>query len=250
MNKFLSLLAFLFLLNVTAFSQSLITFKSMGHEDDAIVGQSGSSAYYLKVDRSVEMNGSKLTLFFQPSQALIPNLSYFNVLINDKMAFSTRLTKDSIQSVTLNLSRADISADKFLKIQVKTALVITEDKCKDLDNPAMWLKVKNFSYLELVKSNSNFFNNVNIGNCFESMKAIVYPSNPTLHDLKAVAWAYSRLKKADVKNIVVYENGHVPDSIRSYVMVGNMNHLPADKRALVKVVPGAGEGLFYLSKST
>src|ERR1700744_4747542 len=207
MNKFLSLLAFLFFLNVTAFSQSLITFKSMGQEDDAIVGQSGSSAYYLKVDPSVEMNGSKLTLYFQPSQALIPQLSYFNVLINDKMSYSTRLTKDSIQSVTLPLSRADVSADKFLKIQVKTALVITDDKCKDLDNPAMWLKVKNYSYLSLQKSNTNFFNNVNIGNCFESMKAIVYPQNPTLHDLKAVAWAYSRLKKADVKNIVVYENG-------------------------------------------
>jgi hypothetical protein len=250
MNKFFSLLAFLFLLNVTAFAQSLVTFKSLGHEDDAIVGQSGSSAYYMKVDPSVEMNGSKLTLFFQPSQALIPQLSYINVLINDKSAYSTKLTKDSIQSVTLNLSREDISSDKFLKIQVKTALVVSDDKCKDLDNPAMWLKIKNYSYLSLVKSNTNFFSNVNIGNCFESMKAIVYPKNPTLHDLKAVAWAYSRLKKADVKNIVVYEDGSQPDSLRRYVMVGSTGHLPDAKRSLLKITPGAGEGLFYLSKST
>src|ERR1700744_4182179 len=144
MNKFLSLLAFLFLLNVTAFAQSIVTFKSMGHEDDAIVGQSGSSAYYLKVDPSVEMNGSKLTLYFQPSQALIANLSYFNVLINDKMSYSTRLTKDSIQSVTLPLSRADVSSDKFLKKKVKTPLLIAKDKCNVPDNPGVGLKVKNY----------------------------------------------------------------------------------------------------------
>src|ERR1700748_605030 len=33
-------------------------------------------------------------------------------------------------------------------------------------------------------------------------------------------------------------------------MVGNFSHLPADKRAMVKITPPAGEGLFYLSKST
>jgi len=152
MNKFLSLVAFLFLLNTASFGQAILSFKSLGHEDDAIVGQSGSSAYYLKLDPIYEMRGSKLVLYFQPSQALIANLSYINIIINDKSAYSGHLTKDSIQSVSLNLSPEDVSADKFLKIQVKTALVITEDKCKDLDNPAMWLKVKAFSYLSRQKS--------------------------------------------------------------------------------------------------
>ena len=250
MKRFLSLLAILVLLNTALFAQSILSFKAMGHEDDAIIGMSGSSAYFLKIDPLVELNGSKLVLYFQPSQALIPNLSFINVLINDKPAYSSRLTKDSIQQVVLNLSRNDVSADKFLKIQVKTLLTISDAACKDLDNPAMWLKVKNYSYLSLQRTNKNFFENVNISNCFESMKAIVYPSNPTLHDLKAVAWAYSRLKKADVKNIVVYENGKVPDSIRNYIMVGNYNHLPSDKRAMLKVVPEKGQGLFYLDKST
>ncbi|HEY0245221.1 MAG TPA: cellulose biosynthesis cyclic di-GMP-binding regulatory protein BcsB [Mucilaginibacter sp.] len=250
MNRFLSLLAFLFLLSTTSSAQTILTFKAMGHEDDAIVGQSGSSAYYLKIDPQVELNGSKLVLYFQPSQALVPSLSYINIIINDRPAYSGRLTKDSIQSATLNLSREDISSDKFLKIQVKTALVITDDKCKDLDNPAMWLKVKNFSYLSLVRNSKSFYNNVNIGNCFESLKAIVYPSNPSLHDLKAVAWAYARLKKANVRNIVVYENGKVPDSVKSYIMVGNYESLPADKRAMIKITPQKNEGLFYLNKST
>ena len=84
-------------------------------------------------------------------------------------------------------------------------LTVSDDKCKDLDNPAMWIKVKDYSYLSLVKTNNNFFTNVNISNCFDSKKAIVYPANPTLHDLKAVAWAYARLKKAYEQDIKVYE---------------------------------------------
>jgi len=157
MNKFLSFLAFLFVLSTATFAQTILSFKSMGHEDDAIVGMNGSSAYYLKIDPLTELNGSQLTIYFQPSQALIPNLSFINIIINDKSAYSGRLTKDSIQHVTLNLSRNDISSDKFLKIVVKTALVITEDKCKDLDNPAMWLKVKKLLVLIIIQKQFKLF---------------------------------------------------------------------------------------------
>ncbi|MFD2144863.1 cellulose biosynthesis cyclic di-GMP-binding regulatory protein BcsB [Mucilaginibacter antarcticus] len=195
MNKFFTSLAFLFLLSTATFAQRILSFHAMGHDDDAIIGMSGSSAYYLKIDPSIELNGSKLVLFVQPSQALIKRLSYVNVIINDRPAFSGTLSQDSIMTVTLKLSRQDVSSDKFLKIQVKTLCTVTEDKCKDLDNPAMWMKIKSYSYLSLLKSTENFFNNVNIGNCFETMRAIAYPANPDLHDLKAVAWAYSRLKK-------------------------------------------------------
>jgi hypothetical protein len=250
MNKFFSLLAILFLLSTATFAQKILSFRAMGHEDDAIQGMSGSSAYYLKVDPLIEMNGSKLVLFLEPSQALIRNLSYVNVIINDKPAYSARLTADSIIQVTLMLSRNDVSSDKFLKIQVKTLLTVTDQKCKDLDNPAMWLKVKSYSYLSLVKSNSNFFNNVNIGNCFETMRAIVYPANPNLHDLKAVAWAYSRLKKADVRNIQVYQEGKIPDTVKNYIVVGNLARLTAERRATLKITPKTQEGLFYLNKST
>ena len=251
MNKFLSLLFFIVLFgNAASAQQSIITFKSLGRDDDAITGMSGSSAYYVKIDPFMEMNGSKLVLFFEPSQALIKDKSYINVLINDKPVYSARLSKDSIQKVTLGLSRADLSPDRrYVKIQVRTLLTITDDICHDLDNPAMWLKVKGNSYLALNKSTTNFFNNVNISNSFESKTAIVYPANPTLHDLKAVAWAYARLKKSDIKNIQVIEAGHLPDTIHNYIMVGSIGQIAGDKRNLIKINPGSGQGLFYLHKA-
>lgn len=249
MNKLLSLLAFLFLFSTASRAQNMVTFKSLGHDDGVIYGMSGANSFYFKITPLTEMNGSKVVLFFEPSQALLKERSFINVIINNKPAYSGRMTKDSIQKIALNLTRADLSNDKFLKVQIKTLLTITDDECRDLDNPAMWIKVKNYSYLSLVRSNKSFFSNVNISNCFDSKKAIVYPANPSLHDLKAVAWAYSRLKKTQTRDIMVYDESHVPDSLRNYIRVGNISSLPAAARDLIKISPQSDQGLFYLHKS-
>ncbi|MDB5285765.1 MAG: hypothetical protein JWR05_714 [Mucilaginibacter sp.] len=231
-------------------SQTIISFKAMGHNDDEpIFGMSGATSFYYKIPPQYEINGGKLVIFFEPSQALVKDKSYINLIIGAKPVYSGRLTKDSIQRIAINLTRADITADNFLKVQVKTSLSITDDKCRDLDNPAMWVKIKNFSFVSLIKSNKNFFNKINISNCFDSKSAIVYPSNPSLHDLKAVAWAYSRLKKTSIKNIGVYEAKNLPDSVRNYIMVGKIPSLPADKRRLIKVAAQNNQGIFYLHKS-
>jgi hypothetical protein len=249
MKRLLTLLAFI-ILSTTCFAQRIISFKAMGHDDDEpVYGMSGASSFYLKITPEYEINGSKLVVYFEPSQALIREKSYVNLFIGPKPVYSARLTKDSIQKISVNLTRADVSPDNYLKIAVKTLLTITDDPCRDLDNPAMWLKIKNYSYLSLIKSNKNFFNNINISNCFDSKTAIVYPSNPTLHDLKAVAWAYSRMKKTQQKSIGVYEVGKLPDTVRNYILVGNINSLPADRRPLVKVTPQNNQGLFYLHKA-
>jgi hypothetical protein len=249
MKRLLTLLAFI-LLSTASFSQTIMSFKAMGHNDDEpIFGMSGASSFYFKITPQYEVAGSKLVIYFEPSQALIRDRSYINLFVGSKPVYSARLTKDSIQKITLTLTKADVSADNYLKITLKTLLTITDDPCRDLDNPAMWLKIKNYSYLSLIKSNKNFFNNINISNCFDSKTAIVYNSNPSLHDLKAVAWAYSRLKKTQTKNIGVFEISKLPDSVRNYIIVGSMPTLRDDKRSLVKVSPQANQGLLYLHKS-
>jgi hypothetical protein len=251
MNKFLSFLALALLLSTASIAQqqAIISFKAMGHDDEPIFGMIGSTSYFLKLDPQYEAAGSKLVLYFEPSEALLKDKSFINILVDDKPTYSNRLTGDSIEKIVIKLSRADISPGGFLKIQVKTIATITDDKCRDLDNPAMWIKVKNYSYLSLTRSDKNFFTNVNMSNCFDSKKAIVYPANPTLHDLKAVAWAYSRLKKTGIANIGVYEADKKPDSVRNYVMVGNMSALPQNLKGFITVTPQNGEGLFFLHKS-
>ncbi|MBD1393909.1 cellulose biosynthesis cyclic di-GMP-binding regulatory protein BcsB [Mucilaginibacter glaciei] len=252
MKRLLTFLAFI-LISSASFAQSMatISLKGMGghNDDESVTGMSGATSFYYKITPQYEVNGSKLVIYFEPSQALIREKSFINLFVGSKPVYSGKLTKDSIQRIAINLTRADVSSDNFLKVQVKTLLAISNDQCKDLDNPAMWVKIKNYSYLSLVKSNKNFFNNVNISNCFDSKTAIVYPANPSLHDLKAVAWAYARLKKTATREISVYEASKLPDTVRNFIMVGKLNSLTADKRPLVKVTPQNNQGLFYLHKS-
>jgi hypothetical protein len=243
-------LAFILILaKLPSSAQVIATFKSYGHDDESINGMSGSTAFFFKIDPLVDINGSKLVIYFEASRALVVQNSFINIIVGDRPLYSGRLTKDSIQRISIDLAREYASNDgKYLKVQIKTLLNISDDKCRDLDNPAMWLKIKGYSYLSLNRSTKNFFNNINIANCFDSKRAIVYPANPSLHDLKAVAWAYARMKKTDIKNIQVFEADKVPDTVRNYIMVGNMDKLPGEMRNLIKVTPQKGEGLFYLSK--
>jgi hypothetical protein len=249
MNKFLTLLALVFLLSKASLAQQIVSFKSLGHDDVAIYGMSGASSIYPKISPMVEIEGSKLVLKLEPSQAVIKEHSFINVIINDRPVYSARLTPDSIETVTINLTRQDLSEGRFLKIQVKTLLTVTDDICRDLDNPAMWLKVKGTSYLSLLKNKNANLSDINISNCFETKRAIVYPADPSLSDLKAVAWSYARLKKSQSKPILVFEADKVPDSVKNYIQVGNLGALPDDKKSLIKVSPQGGEGLLYLAQS-
>jgi len=249
MNKFFTLLALVFLLSKASLAQQIVSFRSLGHEDEAIYGMSGASSVYVKISPLVEIEGSKLVLKLEPSQAVIKEHSFVNVIINDKPVYSARLTADSIETVTLTLTRQDLSADRFLKIQVKTLLTVTDDVCRDLDNPAMWLKVKSASFLELLKNRTANLSDINISNCFDTKNAIVYPADPSLNDLKAVGWAYARLKRSQSKPILLFEAGKVPDTVKNYIQVGNISTLPDDKKSLIKVSPQADEGLLYLAQS-
>src|SRR3569833_1334061 len=174
MNKFLSLLALALLLSTASMAQSIVSFKAMGHDDEPIYGMIGASSFYLKISPLVDMKGSKLVLYIAPSQALIKDHSLVNIVINERPAYSARLSKDTIQKIIVNLTPEDLPADKFLKVQVKTLLTVSDDNCKDLDNPAMWVKVKDFSYLSLVISFGYFFFFVNICICFVSIRALVF----------------------------------------------------------------------------
>ena len=249
MNKIIAFSLFLLFFAGVTSAQSLVSFKSLGYDDDVIGGVSSEATYFLKVDPTVNLESSKLVLLVEPSQALNKARSYVNLIINDKPIYSTHLSADSIMRFEVQLTHEYLTADrKYIKIQMRTMLSLSDDKCKDIDNPAMWVKVKGSSFFSLLKTNSNFFNNVNISNCFDSKRAIVYPANPSLSDLKAVAWAYSRLKKAGIATIGVYEADQLPDSVINYVMVGTLDNLPAGKRQMITQTVDDKQGLIYLHK--
>ncbi|WP_158829469.1 cellulose biosynthesis cyclic di-GMP-binding regulatory protein BcsB [Mucilaginibacter lacusdianchii] len=252
MNKLFTRLILLLILFAgrNALAQTNITFKTLGHDDDVITGASGATSFYFKIDPLVDINNSKLVIYYEPSQALIKDLSYINILVADQPVYSGKLTRDSIQRLVLPLNSNSLTENhQYLKIQIKTLLTISDNKCKDLDNPAMWLKVKGYSFLSLAQGSRAAYKNISISNSFDTKTAIVYPSSTSLKDLKAIAWAYSRIKKSvNTGNIRMYDYNHVPADVKNYVMVGDIENIPADKRKLVAVTPQGGQGLIYLYK--
>ncbi|QQL48560.1 cellulose biosynthesis cyclic di-GMP-binding regulatory protein BcsB [Mucilaginibacter ginkgonis] len=251
MRRVLRLLLLIVLISNLCYAQQTVqTFKSLGHNDYDITGMSGAVTYNLRMPPQAEINGARLTINFKPSQALLKDRSYINLLINGKQNYSGSLTADSLQAITATLSKADLSADhKTLKVEIRTLLSLSGDKCKDIDNPALWIKIKNTSSLAYNFSGSNFTNGVNIANSYDSKHVIVFPAKPSIHDLKASAWMYARLKDAGVRDIKVYQADQLPDSVTDYVMVGTLGQLPADKRALIKTNIGTTQGMLYLAKS-
>jgi len=250
MKRISTLLFSLLLLAKISTAQSIVSFRSLGRDDEVIGGVSGSTSYFIKIDPDVQIEGSRLVLFLEPSQVLLRNRSFINILVNGKPVYSTRVTADSIMKYTLNLNKDLLTEDhRYLKLQIRTLLAVSDDKCKDLDNPSMWVKVKARSYLSLIKTATSFFNNVNLSNCFDSKTAIIYPENPTLTDLKAVGWVYARLKKTQLKPIGVYSSNNAPDSLTNYVVVGDWANVSDEKKRYISVTPEAGQGLLYLRKS-
>src|SRR5476651_1587352 len=162
MKRISTLLFSLLLLAKISTAQSIVSFRSLGRDDEVIGGVSGSTSYFIKIDPDVQIEGSRLVLFLEPSQVLLRNRSFINILVNGKPVYSTRVSADSIMKYTLNLNKDLLTEDhRFLKLQIRTLLAVSDDKCKDLDNPSMWVKVKARSYLSLIKTATSFFNNVN-----------------------------------------------------------------------------------------
>ena len=83
MNKFFTLLTCLFISTASlAQTQAIVPFKAMGHlEDEPIFGMNGATFFYYKIAPQYEVNGSKLVIYFEPSQALIKDKSYITCLL-------------------------------------------------------------------------------------------------------------------------------------------------------------------------
>src|SRR5476651_525183 len=123
MNRILTLFVFLLFLGKISSGQSIVSLKSLGHNDEVIGGVSSSASYFVRIDPTVEVNGSKLNLFIEPSQVLLKNRSYINILMNDKPVYSTRIGADSILRFTITLNKDYLTEDKhYLKLGIRTLL--------------------------------------------------------------------------------------------------------------------------------
>jgi hypothetical protein len=114
MKRLFTLLAFI-ILSTTCLRNALFHLKRWAMMMTSLFWYERSNLLLFQNYPEYEINGSKLVIYFEPSQALIREKSYINLFIGPKPVYSGRLQK-ILSKDSVNLTRADVSADNYLKI--------------------------------------------------------------------------------------------------------------------------------------
>ncbi|GAB3760407.1 cellulose biosynthesis cyclic di-GMP-binding regulatory protein BcsB [Spirosoma pomorum] len=228
-----------------------LTFAEAGYPDQALQGLSSTATYYLRIPPTATLQSGSLKLFLTPSQALQSNQSSVTVLVRNQPVLSLNVSQLPAGSpIVIPLSSASQEAGSpFVQVEIKTQLVITNDRCKDLENPALWLRVGSASSITY-QTAYNANQKLNLSNCLAAKTAIVYPAAASATDIRLVSALYSRLTALRSEPIGLFAANQIPDSLNNLVVVGELASLPPRYRSLLPQQPQAHQGLFALRPAT
>lgn len=242
----LSLLVLGFLGHDPAAGQFIQTFDQLGYPDASISGISGHLVYYFPLPRHRQTRTAFLDLYLQPSQVLNRTLSYVNFSIDGQSVLGAQFIGDT-SHFRIPLSPARLAGDPgFIKLDISTDSHITQDRCQDIDNPALWVRVLGMSDLVLNDAPAPE-SLISIANSWSVPSTIVYPDQPGATEVSAASWVYSLLRTEKNHRIRILPLSSLPDSIRSFIYVGNLQQLPSG-------IPGGvpaclpGQGLLMVAR--
>ncbi len=234
-----------------AVSPARVTFAEAGYADQSLQGLSSTATYYLRIPPTGTLQNGQLTLLLTPSQALLLNKSSVTIQVNGQPVLSlnlNQLTPDNPISVPLSPASQQ-AGSPFVQVDVKTQLAISDDRCKDLENPALWLKVGQASSVTYQVA-ANAGKRLNLSNCLPTKTAIVYPATASPVDIRLVSALYSRLSELRPGTVGLFPASQAPDSLRNLIVVGELTSLPARYRSLLTRQPQPHQGLFVLKAAT
>ncbi|MEQ1623364.1 MAG: cellulose biosynthesis cyclic di-GMP-binding regulatory protein BcsB [Sediminibacterium sp.] len=240
------LLSALFLMVCSfAWSQSeQRTFEDMGYRDQSIYGITGSITYFVKVKPDDEMENSKLVLYIRPSQVLNPNTSTITISLKDAPVYTQRIigqSMDSLITIILPMSKKYVQPDgRFVKLKIVVKMSIDDQICKDIDNPAVWINIRNTSYFAANKQPFLSYQR-SLKETIQEFGTIASASNSELDDVLAGGILYSLVKQNNKELKVGTTLYNVNDSLNNTLVVGLQNKLPETiKRQLPALKKGEG----------
>lgn len=245
-SKFLLSVALMFSA-IQMFAQDR-TFKSMGYDDATIIGISGSLSYFIKVKPDDNIDQSSLVINLRASQVLNPNNSFVVVYLKDEPVYTQRVITsalDTLLSFRVPLSSKYLQPDgRFIKLRVAAKMSIGDEYCKDIDNPACWLGVKNTSYIS-ASNQSNFTYQRSIKEMIQEYNSVYTPAAADVDDLMAGGLIYAIVRQGAASKEVYTSTYSPQDSVPAGIIVGVADKLPyVVKQAMPQV--SAGNGLIAL----
>lgn len=224
------------------------TFKSMGYDDASIIGISGSLSYFIKVKPDDNIDQSTLVLNLRASQVLNANNSFVVVYLKEEPVYTQRVITsalDTLLTFKVPLSSKYLQPDgRFIKVRVAAKMSVGDEYCKDIDNPACWLGVKNSSYIS-ASTQTGFTYQRSIKEVIQEYNSVYTPVSADVDDLMAGGLIYALVRQGAASKQVYTATYSPSDSVPAGIIAGTADKLPyAVKQAMPSV--SAGQGLIAL----
>jgi hypothetical protein len=255
MKTKIALLSVLLILIQTVYAQGNVeavntdpskrTFEDMGYRNESITGIAGAVTYFVKVQPRDDLNNMKLVLHIKPSPVLNSNISAVTVSLKDEPVHTERIVAtaiDSVMEISVPLNARFVQPDgRFIKVRIDARMAMSDEYCKDVDNPAVWIAVRNNSYLAIAKQDKISY--------YQSMKETILqyeristPVNADLNDLLASGVLYSLMKQRASLVKVKTDNYRDTDTVGNTIIVGLYSKIPAFIRSQLPEIQ-AGQGV-------
>jgi hypothetical protein len=254
MKTKLSLLAAFTLFAVGIFGQAvqsveaeLRTMEDMGYRNESIRGIAGAVNFFLKLNPKDDVNNMRLVLKIKPSQVLNRDLSAVTVSLRDEPVYTSRIFAtgiDSIMTIIIDLNKRFVQPDgRFIKLRVDAKMSMTDEYCKDVDNPAVWMTVRNSTYLEVKKQEKINFTQ-SLKETILKYDKITTPANSDLDDLVAGGVLFSLLKQKEVLKELYTSNYNTTDTMTGTIVTGIYDKIPNFLKPFLPELK-AGQGCIY-----
>ncbi len=245
-SKFLLTVALMFVA-LQIFAQER-TFKSMGYDDASITGISGSLSYFLKIKPDDNLDQSSLVINLRASQVLNANNSFVVVYLKDEPVFTQRLVVsalDTMLTVRVPLSSKYLQPDgRFIKLRVLAKMSISEEYCKDIDNPACWVSVRNTSFINS-SLQEGFAYQRSIKEMIQEFNSVYTPATADVDDLMAGGLIYTIVRQGAASKQVYTATYSGQEETPAGVVCGVADKLPYAVKQSMPAVSG-GQGLIAL----
>jgi hypothetical protein len=204
--------------------------EAMGYRNESIMGINGAISYFIKLQPRDDVDRTNLILQVRPSQVLREDMSTITVSLKDEPVYTTRLSADAIDSVmtiVIPLNKRYVQEDgRFIKLRIDAKMAMSDEYCKDVDNPAVWVTIRNSSYLEVVKQDRATYNH-SLKETISEFNTIATPINADLDDLTSGGVLFALLKeKGSLEEIITTNFRETDSSFSNMIVTGTYNKLP------------------------
>lgn len=222
------------------------TLEYMGYDDAFISGLTGSLTYFIKIKPNDDLENCTLVMHVRASQVLNPRTSFLVLYLKDVPILTQPINVNGVDSViTMKayLAKKYLQPDgRFIKVKIAARMSVTDEPCKDVDNMACWVRVKNTSFLAIYKNETPLYQR-SLKEWFQDCSQVYTPATNDLDDLTAGGLAYTILKQSGLKEVptaTFKTEETIPDGA---IVCGLPEKLPANVR---QELPSLAAGQGYI----